>query len=266
MKKIRLVDVFIFIQKFMKSAIAAYSGQTAFFLMLSFFPFLMFFFSFLRLTSINETDVIMWAMGVIPEAFMQNIQDIIAEIYNSGSQRMSLSIIMALILSSKAFISIQQGLNALYETKESRNFIMVRVFAVLYSFVFAILLLIVLGFLVFGNRLSDELFKNVSIIEYLVQIRMIVLVPVMFFFFMVLYYFVPNKKQKVKNQIPGAAFASMGWLIFSYFFSLYVDKINKLESFYGAMTTMALMMLWLYGCMYVLFIGGLINKVLEEQE
>lgn len=97
----------------------------------------------------------MWAMGIIPEAFMQNIQDIIAEIYNSGSQRMSLSIIMALVLSSKAFISIQQGLNALYETKESRNFIMVRVFAVLYSFVFAILLLIVLGFLVFGNRLSD---------------------------------------------------------------------------------------------------------------
>ena len=46
MKKIRLVDVFIFIQKFMKSAIAAYSGQTAFFLMLSFFPFLMYIFVF----------------------------------------------------------------------------------------------------------------------------------------------------------------------------------------------------------------------------
>ena len=81
MKKIRLIDVFIFIQKFFKSAIAAYTGQTAFFLMLSFFPFLMFFFSILRLTPINETDVIMWAMEIIPDAFSQNINDIIAEIY-----------------------------------------------------------------------------------------------------------------------------------------------------------------------------------------
>ena len=266
MKKIRFIDVFIFIQKFFKSAIAAYTGQTAFFLMLSFFPFLMFFFSILRLTPINETDVIMWAMEIIPDAFSQNINDIIAEIYNAGGQRLSLSIIMALILSSKAFISIQQGLNALYETKESRNFIMVRVFAVIYSFVFAMLLTVVLGFLVFGNRLSDRLFANVSIIEHLVEIRMMVLVPVLFFFFMILYYFVPNKKQKIRNQIPGAIFASMGWILFSLFFSLYVDKINKFESFYGAMTTMALLMLWLYGCMYVLFIGGLINSVLEIQE
>ena len=209
---------------------------------------------------------IMWAMEIIPDAFLQNINDIIAEIYNAGGQRLSLSIIMALILSSKAFISIQQGLNALYETKESRNFIMVRVFAVIYSFVFAMLLIIVLGFLVFGNRLSDRLFANVSIIEHLVEIRMMVLVPVLFFFFMILYYFVPNKKQKIRNQIPGAIFASMGWILFSLFFSLYVDKINKFESFYGAMTTMALLMLWLYGCMYVLFIGGLINRVLEIQE
>lgn len=266
MKKIRLIDVFIFIQKFFKSAIAAYSGQTAFFLMLSFFPFLMFLFSMLRLTPIDETDVIMWAMGIIPEAFEESIQGIIGEIYNSGSQRLSLSIIMALILSSKAFISIQQGLNALYETKESRNFIMVRVFAVIYSFVFAMLLIMILGLLVFGNRLTNELFVHVSIIEHLVEIRMIILVPVLFFFFMILYVFVPNKKQKIGNQIPGAIFASMGWIIFSLFFSFYVDKINKFESFYGAMTTMALIMLWLYGCMYVLFIGGLINKVLEIQE
>lgn len=31
------------------------------------------------------------------------------------------------------------------------------------------------------------------------------------------------------------------------------------------MTTIALIMVWLYGCMYVLFIGGIINRTWEER-
>ena len=31
------------------------------------------------------------------------------------------------------------------------------------------------------------------------------------------------------------------------------------------MTTIALIMVWLYGCMYVLFLGGLINATFEER-
>lgn len=52
---------------------------------------------------------------------------------------------------------------------------------------------------------------------------------------------------------------------FSGIFSVYVDKYNNYSSFYGTMTTIALIMVWLYGCMYVLFIGGIINRTWEER-
>jgi membrane protein len=32
------------------------------------------------------------------------------------------------------------------------------------------------------------------------------------------------------------------------------------------MTTIALIMVWLYGCMYVLFLGGVINSALERSK
>lgn len=54
-------------------------------------------------------------------------------------------------------------------------------------------------------------------------------------------------------------------MIFSGIFSVYVDKYNNYSSFYGTMTTIALIMVWLYGCMYVLFIGGIINRTWEER-
>ena len=69
----------------------------------------------------------------------------------------------------------------------------------------------------------------------------------------------------MKQQIPGAALATAGWLIFSGLFSVYVDKYTRYSSFYGTMTTIALIMVWLYGCMYVLFVGGFINREIEKK-
>ncbi len=84
-------------------------------------------------------------------------------------------------------------------------------------------------------------------------------------FFWVIYVFLPNKKRRAKYQLPGAVFAAAAWMIFSGIFSVYVDKYNNYSSFYGTMTTIALIMVWLYGCMYVLFIGGIINRTWEER-
>ena len=77
-----------------------------------------------------------------------------------------------------------------------------------------------------------------------------------------------NKDMTTKQAdatLPGAVFAAAAWMIFSGIFSVYVDKYNNYSSFYGTMTTIALIMVWLYGCMYVLFIGGIINRTWEER-
>ena len=57
---------------------------------------------------------------------------------------------------------------------------------------------------------------------------------------------------------------SSGWVVFSYGFSIYVDRFSNYSSFYGATTTIALAMVWLYGCMYMIFLGGLINRLIED--
>ena len=104
-----------------------------------------------------------------------------------------------------------------------------------------------------------------SIIGSVVDYRLVICLPVLILFFWVIYVFLPNKKQRAKYQLPGAVFAAAAWMIFSGIFSVYVDKYNNYSSFYGTMTTIALIMVWLYGCMYVLFIGGIINRTWEER-
>ncbi len=249
-----------------KRDISAYAGQAAFFLMLSFFPFLMFFFALLDRTPLTEAEFSAWVMSFIPESFWGLISTFATEIYEgSSSGRLSLTIIMAVFLSAKAFISLQNGLNSMYQVRETRNIVLREVYAMIYSVVFALMLLLVLGLLVFGNYIYERLFDWIPIWGGLVHFRMLICIPVLFLFFWVLYIALPNRKQRFKKQIPGAVIAAAGWIIFSAIFSIYVDKFTRYATFYGTMTLVALIMVWLYGCMYVLFAGGFINCVLEQR-
>lgn len=266
-KKQIILGIFEFITNFSESSIAAYSGQSAFFLMLSFFPFLLFFFTLLNWTPLTETDFLMWMSSFIPESFSEALEGFAGEVYASGGGRLSISMITAVYLSSKAFISLQLGLDDMYQVKENRNFILRRVYSVVYSIIFALALIFLLGVMVFGNKIRNMFFSKFHhIIGSVIDYRIVICIPVLILFFWVLYVFLPNRKQKIKYQIPGAIFSAAAWMIFSGLFSVYVDKYNNYSSFYGTMTTIALIMVWLYGCMYVLFIGGIINRTWEERQ
>ena len=151
----------------------------------------------------------------------------------------------------------------MYQLEENRNFLLLRVYGVLHSIVFAVLLTVTLGFMVFGNRIYEAFFKNLEMVEKIIHFRLLICIPVLILIFWLIYSFIPNKKQRFRNQIPGAVFATIAWIVFSYGFSIYVDKYNNYASFYGTMTTIALTMVWLYACMYMLLLGGFINYILE---
>lgn len=117
-----IVTAFDFVTNFSESSISAYAGQAAFFLMLSFFPFLLFFFSLLSWTPLTEADFLMWASSFIPESFGDIMKDLASEVYASGTGRLSITMITAVYLSSKAFISFQLGLDDMYHVKEKQKF------------------------------------------------------------------------------------------------------------------------------------------------
>jgi len=125
------------------------------------------------------------------------------------------------------------------------------------------MLVLVLGVVVFWHDINESILASLPLLEsfraQVSQFRMILSIPVMFAFFMIMYKVLPNTKLMWRNQIKGAIFASVAWFIFSVCFSIYVDYFTRYSSFYGTMATIALLMLWLYWCMYVLFFGGIIN-------
>jgi membrane protein len=225
----------------------------------------MFLFTLLDLTPLSEADFLLWASSFVPEAFQELISGFSNEIYsgNTGG-RISITVLTAIYLSSRAFQALQQGLNSMYQVKESRNAIMLRVYSVIYSILFAVVLILILSVMVFGHWLALFFSMRVPWIakgfSLVLRFRVLICIPVLFLLFWAMYYFMPNQKQKWRQQVWGAAFAAIGWVVMSGFFSMYVDSHSNYTSFYGTMTTLAFLLLWVYGCMYIVFLGGIINS------
>ena len=70
---------------------------------------------------------------------------------------------------------------------------------------------------------------------------------------------IPNEKLKVREQLTGAMFSAIVWSIFSWGFSLYVER-DGVGSVYGSLSIIILIMIWMYFCMYIIFVGAYINR------
>jgi membrane protein len=77
----------------------------------------------------------------------------------------------------------------------------------------------------------------------------------------------PNGRQPFFAQLPGAMAAALSWSVFSYGFSIYLTYAPQgMSAIYGSLTTAVIIMLWLYFCMWLLFLGAEINDYLQRPE
>ena len=164
------------------------------------------------------------------------------------------------------------GLNCVYESTETRNYLYLRFRASFYTvlFIFAIVLSLVLS--VFGNSISALLNEYAPFLrhvtEYIIRIRTLLTLVVLTLFWDLVYKFLPDRKAGTKTtmrkQLPGAVFTACGWLLISFIFSIYLDIFTGFSTMYGSLTTIVLILLWLYMCMYVILLGGEVNALLER--
>jgi membrane protein len=155
-------------------------------------------------------------------------------------------LVQALWSAGRGMKALTEGLQWIEGTKETKGYVVVRIRASIYTICLILSILLFLIFGVFG--------KDFPI--YLIIYGIVI--------FMLLYRFVPESPLKLIHHMPGAVFASCGWMLFTYGFSLYVDWFPGHKEAYGNMTTLVLMMLWLYFGMYLTFLGAEINRFLAK--
>ena len=249
--------------------IPLHAANTGFFLILSLFPALVLLLSIIRYTPLDVHSLLTFLEGIIPEALLPEAELLIVGTYeNTTGALISFSAITALWSSSRGIYGLITGLNAIYQVAEHRSFLQVRLLSMLYTFAFLLVLLLTLVLHVFGTGLL-ELMAGSSIpffrfLSGVVDLRFFLLVFLQTALFAAMFMALPNRKNSLNDSLPGAFLASIGWLVFSHIFSLYVENFPTYSRIYGSVHAVALSMLWLYCCISIVFYGGILNRILME--
>ena len=247
----------------------AYAAQSSFFMIIAMFPLLMLLLTLIRYTPVTEQVLVESALAIMPNTLDPLIEQIISEMYSqSDFAIISITAITALWSASKAILALIRGFNSVFGIDEKRNYFHLRLVSSFYTIVFLVLIVSSLGFMVFGNSLLRFFGRNMPLLyelaELIISLRGLYIPIIFTIAFVYLYRIVPNKEYTFFDHLPGALFSSLGWIIFSYVYSFYIDNFAGSTYFYGSLTTVVLLMLWIYICMYILFMGAEINIQFKE--
>lgn len=256
-------------QEIRELRVPLHSANTGFFLILSLFPALVLLLSILRYTPLDVHSLLRFLEGIIPEALLPEAELLIISTYeNTTGAVIGLSAVTALWSASRGIYGLITGLNAIYRVTEHRSFLQVRLLSVLYTFSFLLVLLLTLVLHVFGTGVLEWMAgSSISFFRFLsgvVDLRFFLLVFLQTALFSGIFMALPNRKNSLGDSLPGAFLASIGWLVFSHIFSLYVEYFPTYSRIYGSVYAVALSMLWLYFCIGIVFYGGILNRILMD--
>lgn len=270
-KRSKLERIICFFVKIKNDDISALAAQLAYYLILSFFPFLIFLITLIGIAKFDSITVLNGLKSILPTNVFDLIQKTVLEILNQQNVGLlGISIILSMWSASSGARAAIRGINKAYDLKEKRNFINLSFLAIIFTVALTLMILITLIALVFGDIIDDYLYlwfpfpQVINLIWNLIRYG-VVLVS-MILIFAALYRYAPTTRMKWKKVFPGAIFTSVGWIIVSLAFSYYVTNMSNYSNLYGSLGAVFVLMIWLYLTSIMLILGAEINSALDTNK
>lgn len=251
------------IGKFTDDSITLYSAQTAYFVVVSLIPFAAVLVPLLTLLIPDSTvELLTEAIHILPGTLGDIAERVLMHLFKiPDSQILVLYIIISLWAASKGIMSLQNGLHGIYHVKVTENYFIRRFRCVGYTFILLLLILFCLAFLILGNTLEQLLYQYIPFLNPFAQFIFAfrTLIGIVFFVFVCTAGYKYLAGSSFQDSLPGVILTTIGWMVFTYGFSVYVTYISKYITFYGSLGALLLLFLWLYFCLLILMVGAEFN-------
>lgn len=266
-KKSFLDGIIYFIVKVNNDDIFALGAQLAYYLMLSFFPFLIFLMTVVGFSHLDSADILDGLRTILPNNVFSLVDVTVVEIVETqNAGLLGASIALTIWSASSGFRAVVKGLNKAYNIKDSRSFIKRSFVAIIFTLALVMIIMLTLAMLVFGEIIGKYIFAIFpfkSVIAYIWNIsRYLIVVFMMILIFACIYRYTPAKKVSWREVYPGAIVSTLGWIIVSLGFSYYINNIANYSRLYGSVGAVFVLMTWLYITSMILILGAEFNSIL----
>lgn len=238
-------------------------GQLAYFLILSIFPLLTLVGYILSKITLLSDSTLETLGSFLPRSITSVLIPFLSG--NTITDNVTWVMIIGFILVSNGTYSIIVTSNEVYGIREE-NYLRGRIKALFMIFILLFLFVFILIVLAYGNILLEWILKLKLLAKFKKDIYLIFLLlrwPVSFLLFFailkVLYTLAPDKKIPSKYMNKGALFTTVGWILATFIYSYYVTMIADYTVFYGSLSGIIIMMIWIYVLSFIFVMGIAIN-------
>lgn len=259
-----------FIDILNKPDVRVLPGTIAFFLFMSIVPIIMlgtFIFSRFSFELINFVDIF---KEMIPSDVYKLLEPIITNI--KFGDLSGWYIILGLVLASNGTHSIILASNKLYKI-ENKGYIYRRIKALIMILAASTVFFFILFVLGFGNGilkfvLSLEIFNEIgpTIYNMFIILKWPIAFVIIAVLIKVLYTLAPDKKIPSKYVDRGAIFTTIGWILATAIYSYYANNVANYDLIYGSLSSIIVLLIWVYVMSYILVLGIAINTNIYELE
>lgn len=245
-------------------------GQLAFFLVMTIIPMLALIVTIAAALSISVDTIRVAISQSIPEGLANILNGIIT------GDGINFNIIVfyfsAILLASNGTYSMINTSNEIYKVKP-KNVISRRVKAIVMIFIIMFLLIFLLAVPVFGGTISEIIIGVTGSRALPLMIKKILTIlkyPIMLIFLFVniklMYIIAPDEEIPSKTTNKGAAFTSIGWVLSTEIFSFYLERFARYDVFYGSISNILVLFLWIYLLSYIFVLGMVLNASSYKEE
>lgn len=245
--------------------ISATGAQLAYYLVLAFFPFLIFLLTLVPYTPLADQDVLGGLMGYLPESAADLVTPVINDVINSRSGvLLSSALVLTLWSASSGMSNLLSAMDLAFDVDNKRNFLLKRVISLLFTLLLVLIIIISLTSQVFGELIVSALANTGLPSDWVITswniLRGLIPLVVMILGFSLLYRYGPGfPKQEMitfKESLLGGLIAALGWTAISYGFSFYVSNFANYANTYGSIGGLIILLVWLYLSSLVIMLGA----------
>ena len=258
-------------RKFAADHLAAYAAQATFFLMLAVFPFTMLVCMASRmLPFLKEDTLIMLLKIILPASYQALGTDLVDGYYNENIGSATLVLVIFLIWTASRLIqALKNGFNASCGIVESRSQTVLRLIGCLYTIALCLILVAVIVMYALGSKLMGFILSrapDLGLLELVLKLTRNLATPALLLgVFWFSYVFLPSRKTAFREELPGAVVTTLVWRGAASLYGVFLElSFERYENVYGTLAGVVMILVWLYACVYVWFIGMELNCFLRE--
>lgn len=251
-----------------KPVMSILPGQLAFSFVLTIIPVIALIAVIATTFSISLDSITKGIVDTLPKA----VSDLLLPLINGRGFDFSILvfIVTAIWLASTGAYSIITACDVIYNTRR-KNEIEKRIKSIIMTFFLISLILFMIVIPAFG----DFIFKFIANLKIFSKVSNEILIfyyiikyPLSFVFIYIIikiiYTIAPSKDILSKSVTRGSIFTTVMWLIATQIYSFWVGNVAHYDIFYGSISNIIILLMWVYILAYIFTIGLIINSGMDE--